>query len=443
MFNFPKNFYSDVRIERNYNSVVGIKMGQLGEIDETNDVGAFIRLFDGKKWYYSSVTDLELVNDELEKLASLAAPNPDINNHPVVLKFQKNTGNYCRFQKNNVGSIPLNDKLALTKDYCKIVENDAEIKFWTVIYFDSNIVKEFSSSIGCNIVFDTQNLYIGINFRLCNDLNVLDENWHEAFTNFEDLKKKQNNAIKFIEKAKNYYKNAQTIPSGKYTVVLSPKASGVFAHESFGHKSEADHMLGNEESIKEWKLEKRVGSEKLSIIDDGNIIGTGYTLFDDEGNRACRTTIIEKGILKSRLHSAETASAFCEEVTGNARALNFGFEPIVRMTSTYIDIDPKMTKEELIKGVKYGIFIDTIKYGSGMSTFTIAPSMAYLIEDGQITKPVKISVLTGNVMKTLYLIDAVSNELELHGGSCGKDEQIGLLVTMGGPYIRVKEIDVK
>lgn len=71
----------------------------MGEIDETNDVGAFIRLFDGKKWYYSSVTDLELVNDELEKLASLATPNPDINNHPIVLKFQKNTGNYCRFQK--------------------------------------------------------------------------------------------------------------------------------------------------------------------------------------------------------------------------------------------------------------------------------------------------------------------------------------------------------
>ena len=155
------------------------------------------------------------------------------------------------------------------------------------------------------------------------------------------------------------------------------------------------------------------------------------------------TTLIEKGILKNRLHSAETASEFSEEVTGNARALNFGFEPIVRMTSTYIDIDPEMTKEELIKGVKYGIFIDTVKHGSGMSDFTIAPSLAYLIEDGKITKPVKISVITGNVMKTLYLIDAVSNELELHGGACGKDEQMGLLVTTGGPYVRVKEIDVK
>ncbi len=59
MFNFPKNFYSDVRIERNYNSVVEIKMGQLGEIDETNDVGAIIRLFDEKKWYYTSTTDLK------------------------------------------------------------------------------------------------------------------------------------------------------------------------------------------------------------------------------------------------------------------------------------------------------------------------------------------------------------------------------------------------
>ena len=105
-----------------------------------------------------------------------------------------------------------------------------------------------------------------------------------------------------------------------------------------------------------------------------------------------------------------------------------------------------MTKEELIKGVKYGILIDTIKHGSGMSTFTIAPSMAFLIEDGKITKPVKFSVISGNVMKTLDQIDAVSDELELLsfvGGGCGKMEQFPLPVGFGGPYVRVKEINVQ
>ena len=105
-----------------------------------------------------------------------------------------------------------------------------------------------------------------------------------------------------------------------------------------------------------------------------------------------------------------------------------------------------MTKEELIKGVKYGIFIDTCKHGTGLSTFTIAPSMAYLIEDGKITKPVKFSVITGNVMKTLNEIDAVSNQIEIEdsvGGGCGKLEQFPLPVGHGGPYIRIRKINVQ
>ena len=81
-----------------------------------------------------------------------------------------------------------------------------------------------------------------------------------------------------------------------------------------------------------------------------------------------------------------------------------------------------------------------------MSTFTLAPSMAYLIENGQISKPVRFSVITGNVMKTLDQIDGVSDKLELLsfvGGGCGKMELFPLSVGFGGPFVRVKEINVQ
>ena len=97
-----------------------------------------------------------------------------------------------------------------------------------------------------------------------------------------------------------------------------------------------------------------------------------------------------------------TAAALEEAPTGNARALNFEFEPIVRMTTTYIDKGTTPLKD-IIEGIKFGVFVDTIKHGSGMSTFTIAPSRAYKIENGKITKPIKLSVITGNVFKTLKL----------------------------------------
>ena len=446
MYKFPKGFYSDVRIEHIYKSHIRIEMGRLEEIKEANDSGAFIRLFDGKKWYYSSTTDLTSINKELSELASLATPNPDINNHHLVKRFQKNSGDYCKYQKNSVQKISLSEKLALAKKYANIVEKDDEINYWSVNYSDSNTIKEFSSSIGCDVKFDTQISGMRIGFKFGSGSSGFSETWCKAFTTFDELKNLQHLTEAHIEKARKFYKNAHTIPGGNYTVVLSPMAAGVFAHESFGHKSEADFMVGDEEMIKEWQLGKRVGSENLSILDDGNVIGSGYTPFDDEGNKACKTTLIKNGILTGRLHSAQTASELNEEVTGNARAMNFEYEPIVRMTCTYIDSDKKKSKEDLIKEVKYGILIDTIKHGSGMSTFTIAPSMAFLIEEGEITKPVKFSVISGNVMKTLDQIDAVSDQLELLsfvGGGCGKMEQFPLPVGFGGPYVRVKEINVQ
>lgn len=89
--------------------------------------------------------------------------------------------------------------------------------------------------------------------------------------------------------------------------------------------------------------------------------------------------------------------------------------------------------------------MDTIKHGSGLSTFTMAPARSYLIENGKITKPLKISVITGDVFGTLQEVDAISKEFELLefvGGGCGKMEQWPLPVGFGGPYTRVRKLKV-
>ncbi|WP_454052237.1 TldD/PmbA family protein [Clostridium sp. Marseille-Q7071] len=226
---------------------------------------------------------------------------------------------------------------------------------------------------------------------------------------------------------------------------MSPEVVGVFAHESFGHKSEADFMVGDENMMNEWKIGTKVGADLLSILDYGGYLGSGYVPFDDEGTKGEKTYLIKDGILKGRLHSVKTASILKEELTGNARAINFQFEPIVRMTNTYIEKGEK-TKEELISEVEEGIYIHNCRYGTEMSTFTIAPNRAYMIRNGKIAEPVNISVITGNVMETLYNIDGVSKELEFENniwGGCGKMEQYPLSVSIGGPYVRVKNIEVQ
>lgn len=56
-----------------------------------------------------------------------------------------------------------------------------------------------------------------------------------------------------------FLRSSVPVEPGKYPVVLSPEAAGVFAHESFGHKSESDFMLSDEAMRDEWQLGKTVG----------------------------------------------------------------------------------------------------------------------------------------------------------------------------------------
>lgn len=445
MYTFPKNLYTDVRIEDASVSEITFENGELRQNLKRNHKGAFIRIYDGHRWYYSSTTDIDNLQEEINQLALMAKANEEIDEDPIVKKFQVNTGEFWHFKDNDILKISQEDKLNLLKSFFPIIKSKEEVKMWRAIYLDRKITKEFYSSKGANLKFDYQTCALAYRYSLNVDGKTLDSGYDKTTTDFEELKSFGEKLKDKLERDILFTRDAKPITPGKYTVIFSPIATGVFTHESFGHKSEADLMLGDETMMKEWSIGKKVGADNLSIVDRGDILGSGFVPYDDEGTRTEKTYLIKDGILAGRLHSSITAASLNEEITGNARALNFEFEPIVRMTTTYIEAGTK-TKEELIAEVKEGILIEDIKHGSGMSTFTIAPNVAYMIRDGKIAEPVNIAVVTGNVMETLYEIDGISKELEYHSfslGGCGKFEQYPLPVGIGGPYIRVNNITVQ
>ena len=446
MYRFPKGFYADVRIEDVFETAISVTNSNLDEKKEKEYEAAFIRLFDGNRWFYASTTDTSNVQNEIDKLAEMAEINDNISEHPIVKKFQVNEGEFYKFQEEeNIREIDLDQKYNVISDYFDIVKENQYVKLWKADYVDMNIRKSFFSSKGSKLFFDYQKVGYRIGWQLADGEKRFDESFDVASNTFEPIKNKEDNLKKKLDKSIHFLKNAESVEPGKYTVVLSPLAAGVFAHESFGHKSESDFMIGDKTMREEWKIGKKVGSDILNIVDDGNLNGNGFVPFDDEGSRAEETHLIKEGKLAGRLHSVETAVDLNEELTGNARAKDFEFEPIVRMTNTYIKEGNK-TFDELISEIDEGILIDTISHGSGMSTFTIAPRMAYYIKDGKIDKPVKISVVTGNVFETLNEIDGLSDKLEILSftlGGCGKMEQFPLPVGFGGPYVRVKNLNVQ
>ncbi|MDE7454493.1 MAG: TldD/PmbA family protein [Clostridia bacterium] len=444
MYKFQKGFYADVRIEDRFATNVRLQNGQLHEAKETVEKKAFIRVFDGKMWYYTSTSDVASVQQSLNELYQYATANPQIDKHPIVSRYQVNTDKIIRFAKNSVKNIPLQQKLELIATTAQRMKSEL-CNFTGTQYIDRYSVYEFYSSKGANITYDFQTCGVAYNMAFAYNDDNLQEQLSKCETSFDKLAYTDKELTEFVNRCEDYIKNAKPVTAGSYPVVLAPVATGVFAHESFGHKSEADFMLGDETMAKEWTIGKKVGSDILTIRETGVYEGSGYVPYDDEGTKATDTYLIKNGVLSGRLHSATTAAALDEGLTGNARAINCDYEPIVRMTSTFIEAG-KSTFDELIKGIKHGYYIYSIKHGSGMSTFTIAPSIAYEIENGKIGKPVKIAVLTGNVFETLGLIDGVGNDRQLLSfvtGGCGKMEQYPLNVGLGGPHIRVSKMNVQ
>lgn len=247
------------------------------------------------------------------------------------------------------------------------------------------------------------------------------------------------NATKWaLEKLK-----AKSAPAGKFNAFIDPKLAGVLAHESFGHLSEADFVVIGGSPLT-GKIGQKLGTEIITIIDEGLPEKGGYNIyFDDEGVPCKRVEILKKGTLNYYLHSRMTAKALKMNPTGNARSQDYSFEPIVRMRNTYFDAGD-WKPEEALSELKQGIYaIDTTGgQVEETGTFLFKAVRGYWVENGELKYPLRDVALTGNILELLKNVDAVCNDLEISStpfGGCGKMEQRAFVGT-GGPHIMVKEV---
>lgn len=445
MYTFRQDTYADVRVEDRFSTNVSYMNGMLKEIKERREKRAFIRVFDGKTWYYASTTDLGDVQNKLDGLYAQARSNPKILRNRTVSRFQVNAEEKFVFTENSVRDIPVAKKKELIESYLPILSSSPLMAMPAATYLDRNSVFEFYSSKGAHVKYDYQTCGIVLSCTLTDGQKYLQAFHQIGATRFTQLKGKRKSILASFEEQIKCMNEGVEVTPGEYPVILSPEAAGIFAHESFGHKSEADFMLADEGIRREWQIGKTVASPLLSIVDCGKSLGSGYVPYDDEGTKARKNYLIKKGVLAGRLHNGATSAYLKEKMTGNARAVDCTYEPIVRMTNTYIEKGDS-TIEELFAGIKFGYYIKTVKHGSGMSKFTIAPHVAYEIVDGKITRPVKISVITGDVFTTLGLIDGLSDKVEFMSfvsGGCGKNEQNPLPVGFGGPHVRISKMFVQ
>jgi TldD protein len=226
-------------------------------------------------------------------------------------------------------------------------------------------------------------------------------------------------------------------------VVLHNAFGGVIFHEACGHPLEATSVAKGLSPFV-GKLGEKVGSDVVTAYDDGDVEQAwGRLTFDDEGKKTQKNLLIENGVLKGYLIDYRNSRKMKMEPTGSARRQSYKFSPTSRMNSTYIA--PGNDKfEDIIKDTKYGLFAKKLGGGTvqpATGEFNFAVMEGYLIEDGELTKPVRGAMLIGHGKDVLFKIDKVADNLEFGQGVCGSISG-GVPVDVGQPTIRVSSMTV-
>ena len=236
---------------------------------------------------------------------------------------------------------------------------------------------------------------------------------------------------------------ARPAPSGKLPVVLKRGAGGVLFHEACGHGLEAD-LVARDASVFRGQRGEQVASPLVTLVDDGTFAREwGAYAIDDEGAPARRNVLIENGVLTDYMWDLVRARKEGRASSGNGRRETYQHLPMVRMTNTYLlegDDDP----DDIISRTANGLYCVALGGGqvnTATGDFVFGVTEGYLIENGEITEPVRAAQLIGNGPDVLRRVDAVASDFDTWAGTCGKDGQ-GVPVSSGQPTLRVSEMTV-
>jgi TldD protein len=250
---------------------------------------------------------------------------------------------------------------------------------------------------------------------------------------------------------------APICPGEVTTLILDGSQLALQVHESIGHPTELDRVLGDEAAFAgtSWVGAAdagtlRYGSEIVNVTADATIAGSlGSFGFDDEGVPAQRECIVRDGILTGFLSSRESAAAIGRTSSGAMRADGWNRIPLVRMTTVSLEPGAAGTLEDLIADTDRGIYMETNDSWSiddKRLNFQFACEIAWEIRGGKLGHMLRNPDYTGITPKFWGGCDAICSESEwrVHGlGNCGKGEPMQVAhVAHGTAPARFRDVQV-
>lgn len=441
--------FSDVYFEYSISNSVMMEDGIIKSSSKAVNMGVGIRVLKGDQTGYGYSEDLDLkAMQHAAQTASAIASTGNVKVFDAARFNVKKHKNYYNIE-HSITDVDIAGKISMiqkaekiARDYDKRIEkvtvtfSDA-IKFVQVATSDGHISHDVRPMFRMNVQClaqdgdNTQQGSAGVGGRTGVDfLNQVDHSKDIA-------EKAASQALILLE--------AKQAPSGPMPVILGPAQSGILLHEAVGHPLEADFNRKGS-SAYSGRIGDRVASDLCTIYDTGTIeFDRGAMNFDDEGNSSGENVLIENGILRGYMHDKISAEHYKTAFTGNGRRESYSDYPLPRMTTTYLT-NGKSDPEEIIRSVKKGVYCKSFSGGQvdiSNGDFVFVPTVAYLVEDGKISYPIKNFTLIGNGPDAMSKLSMVGNDFAFSEGvwTCGKDGQ-NVPVGVGLPTVLISELTV-
>ena len=412
--------------------------------------GAGIRLFRGKADCYVSTNDLSFqgLKNALEKglsILGLNLPGPNAYIPEINLEMFRDyaTVKNKDIWLNNCSSLREMGDILLTANV-QLNQKASHVQSRRAAYFRDwqEILVAASDGTFARDIRLTQS--VGYNLLCADGTNRSSIGKRVGSTSNPDFLRTWNAEESAAEVAESAGKMlyADYVESGSYPIVMANEFGGVIFHEACGHLLETTQIEQKTTPFLDKKGEK-IAHENLTAWDEGlSDKAFGTIDMDDEGMPAQRTLLIENGILKNFIADRTGSIKTGHPRTGSGRRQNYTYAAASRMRNTYI-ASGEYTLDNLFNSIDKGIYCKKMGGGSVGPTgeFNFAVEEAYLIENGNLTKPLKGATLIGSAKEIMNKISMCSQDLGLAAGFCGSVSG-SVYVTVGQPHLKVDSITV-
>ncbi len=480
--------YCDVRIGRYLNQFITTRDLNVENVVNTESAGVGVRVIAGGAYGFASTNDMspDGVANAARQAVAIARANARLQGEPIRMAPVKGVGevSWATPFKKDWRTVPIKDKAEML-----IAANkaglDAGASFMTSTLFQVNQQKYFASTDGSYIDQDVHRLWapstatavdkatnkfrtraslaspVGMGFEYF-DANPADKvqaagGVATLYTHSCDLVEDARAAGRQAREKL----TAKSIEPGKYDLVLSPEHLFLTIHESVGHPTELDRVLGYEANyagtsfatLDKWESKKfKFGSERVNFVaDKTEPMSLGAVGYDDEGVKCKRWDLIKDGILVNYQATRDQAHIIGEkESHGCSYADSWSSVQFQRMPNVSLAAGKeRLTPDEMIKDVKKGIYIlgrGSYSIDQQRYNFQFGGQMYFEIKDGKITGPVEDVAYVSNTQDFWNACSAICDQRDWRmGGSFfdgkGQPSQVSA-VSHGSSTTRFNGINV-